>query len=328
MPVSSRIASRSVTRAPGRREVELARVADRRGRRARRLLEPAHGVAVVGVGLVPLDHRELGVVLGREALVAEVLADLVDALEPADDAALEVQLGRDPQVHVLVERVVVGHERAGQRAAVERLQHRGLDLDEAAVVEVAAHRGDDPRARDEQLARLLVGHQVELAAAEAGLDVGAGRGTSRAAGAATWPAPRSPRPQRQLAARVRKATPSAPIEVAEVERRAAAPSAPRRARRRGPAAGCARSGRPGRGTPSCPGRGGRRGGRRRGSASSVSSPVAEVGVRARGRRRSATTPGKACGNGSMPAARSRSSFARRDASSVARLVGARHGPRA
>ena len=56
---------------------------------------------------------------------------------------LEVELGGDPQVHVAVERVVVRGERPGQRAAVERLQHRRLDLDEALVVEEAADRGDD-----------------------------------------------------------------------------------------------------------------------------------------------------------------------------------------
>ena len=66
---------------------------------------------------------------------------------------------------------MVGRERPRQRAAVDRLQHRRLDLDEALVVEEAADRRDDARARDEQLARLLVGDQVELALAVAGLDV-------------------------------------------------------------------------------------------------------------------------------------------------------------
>ena len=129
-------------------------------------------VVVVRVRLVPLEHRELGVVLGREALVAEVLADLVDALEAADDQPLEVQLGGDPQVQRAVERVVVGRERARGGAAVDRLQHRRLDLDEALVVEEPADLADHAGARDEQLARLLVGHQVQLAVAEARLDVG------------------------------------------------------------------------------------------------------------------------------------------------------------
>ena len=42
----------------------------------------------------------------------------------------------------MLERVVVGHERARERAAVERLQHRRLHLEEAALVEEAAQRRD------------------------------------------------------------------------------------------------------------------------------------------------------------------------------------------
>ena len=100
-------------------------------------LDHGHDVVVVGVGLVPLEHRELGVVLEADALVAEVLADLVDALEAADDAALEVELGGDAQVEVALELVVVGHEGPRHGAAVERLQDGRLDLDEAALVEKA-----------------------------------------------------------------------------------------------------------------------------------------------------------------------------------------------
>ena len=68
---------------------------------------------------------------------------------------------------------MVGDERPRQRAAVERLQHRRLDLEEAALVEEArGPRATSRRAQDEQLARLLVGEQVELAVAVARLDVG------------------------------------------------------------------------------------------------------------------------------------------------------------
>jgi hypothetical protein len=63
-------------------------------------------------------------------------------------------------------------ERPRQRAAVDRLEHGRLDLDEAPLVEPAAHLADHLRPQDEQLARLLVGHQVELAVAVAQLDVG------------------------------------------------------------------------------------------------------------------------------------------------------------
>ena len=52
---------------------------------------------VVGVGLVELEHGELGVVGAVDAFVAEVAIDLVDAVEAADDQALEVKLGRDAE---------------------------------------------------------------------------------------------------------------------------------------------------------------------------------------------------------------------------------------
>ena len=113
---------------------------------------------VVGVRLVPLEQRELRVVLERDALVAEVLAELVHALEPADDQPLEVQLGRDAEIEVGVELVVMRDERAGEGAAVAWLEDRRLDLDEAPLVERAPDRRDDLGARDERLARLLV-HQ-------------------------------------------------------------------------------------------------------------------------------------------------------------------------
>ena len=136
------------------------------------LLDAVHRVVVVGVRLVPLEHRELVRVLERDALVAEVLADLVHLLETADDQALQVELGRDAQVVVRVERVPVGDERLGKRAAVPRLQDRRLHLDEAPAVERAADRRDDARADERDLARVLVHQQVEVALPIALLDVG------------------------------------------------------------------------------------------------------------------------------------------------------------
>ena len=105
-------------------------------RRARRgddeALGELHHVVVVGERLVRLEHRELGVVAGVDALVAEDAPDLEHALEPADDQSLEVQLGGDAEVEVDVERVVVGDERSRRRAAELVAEHRRLDLDEAA----------------------------------------------------------------------------------------------------------------------------------------------------------------------------------------------------
>jgi hypothetical protein len=80
-----------------------------------------------------------GIVRAVHALVAEVARELVHALEPAHDQPLEVELVRDAQVELHVERVVLGHERPRERAAVERLQHRRLDLEEARASRSLAH---------------------------------------------------------------------------------------------------------------------------------------------------------------------------------------------
>ena len=80
-----------------------------------RLAELHHRV-VVAVGLVGLEHRELGVVVAIDALVAEVAPQLVHALHAPDEHPLEVQLERDAQLHRDVERMVRG-ERTGVRAA-------------------------------------------------------------------------------------------------------------------------------------------------------------------------------------------------------------------
>ena len=84
--------------------------------------------------------------LGGDALVAEDAADLVDALEAADDEALEVELGGDAQVEVAVQGVVVGDEGPGGGAAGRRQEDRRLHLQEAAPVHEAADGGDDAAA--------------------------------------------------------------------------------------------------------------------------------------------------------------------------------------
>ena len=135
------------------------------------LLGEPHQVLVVHVRLVELQHRELGVVLRRDALVAEVAVDLVDALDAADDEPLEVELRRDAHVQLHVERVVMRDERPRQRAAGDRLHHRRLDFEEAACVEEAANGRERARAHVEDAARVGIDDQVEVALAVAGLDV-------------------------------------------------------------------------------------------------------------------------------------------------------------
>ena len=138
------------------------------------LLGELHHPAVVLVGDVDLHAGELGVVRAVHALVAEVLAQLVDTVESADDQLFEVELRGDAQVEVDVERVVVRDEGTRRGSARNGLQDRRLDLDIALRVEELAHRRDDLRALDEGLLDLRVDDQVEIALAVAHLRVGEG----------------------------------------------------------------------------------------------------------------------------------------------------------
>ena len=133
------------------------------GSRHEQLLYEEHHVGVVRVRLVPLEHRELGVVRAVHSFVAEVVADLVHGIEAADDQALEIELVRDAQVERNVECVVVRRERARRGAAIERLQYRRLDLEEAPRVEEGAERADHPRARHERRAHLGVHGEIDRA---------------------------------------------------------------------------------------------------------------------------------------------------------------------
>ncbi len=111
-----------------------------------------HQVVVVRVGLVELEHGELGVVFRADALVAKVAVDLVDAVEAADDQPLQVELRSDAQEEVEVERVVVRGEGLSGCAARDLVHHGGFDFEVAASIEEGADGAEDGGALDEDLA--------------------------------------------------------------------------------------------------------------------------------------------------------------------------------
>ena len=97
-----------------------------------------------------------------DAFVAEIVADLVDALEPTDDEPLEVQLVGNAQIQWHVERVVMRQERPGRGAAVLRLEDGGLHLQVAQSVQVATHGRDHPRPGHESPPHLRMHSQVGI----------------------------------------------------------------------------------------------------------------------------------------------------------------------
>ena len=75
---------------------------------------------------------------GRDALVAEIAIDLIDAVEAADDQALQIKLRRDSQIEVHVERVVMGDKRTRDRAPGDGLHHRRFNFDETVARQESA----------------------------------------------------------------------------------------------------------------------------------------------------------------------------------------------
>src|SRR5690606_26307178 len=151
--------------AEGRAQVDVALFPAHQGAAADGLrhvadhaLGQVHHLDVGGVGLVQLEHGELGVVPGGHALVAEVAVDLVHPLQAADHQAPEVAHGCDAQVKVYVSRVVVRDGAPGRGAAGDVTQHRRLDLKETPPGQPAADLGDAAPAPDEDGARIRVHH--------------------------------------------------------------------------------------------------------------------------------------------------------------------------
>jgi len=165
--------------APRRRQVEvtpavaqLGGLQQLVGQPRHQLFGEGHQVGVVEVGGVQLEQRELGVVPGGQPFVPEHPPDLEDPLEAPHHQPLEVQLRRDAQVQVDVERVVVGDERLGGRATRDGLEHRGLHFHEPAVLEPATHEAQQAAAQRERAPAVLVGPQVDVALAVAQVHVG------------------------------------------------------------------------------------------------------------------------------------------------------------
>ena len=138
------------------------------------LLGELHHPQVVLVGDVDLHAGEFGVVRAVHALVAEVLAELVDPFETAYDEFFEVELRGDAKVEVDVERVVVRDERPCRGTARNGLQNRRFDFEIPLRVEELAHGRHDLRALDEDFAHLRIDRQIDITLAVAHFGVGEG----------------------------------------------------------------------------------------------------------------------------------------------------------
>ena len=110
--------------------LDLRRAEHVAAERGEHVLDERHHAAVIAVGLIDFEHRELRVVLPRNTFVAENSANLEHAVVAAHKQTFEPQLRRDAQEKVHAESVVVGLERPRRRAARRAFQHRRFHFDE------------------------------------------------------------------------------------------------------------------------------------------------------------------------------------------------------
>ena len=145
--------------------------ADAFGHAANQILDQLGHHFEIGVGPVSLEHGEFRIVPPRHALIAEVAVEFENLGESTDQQALQIQLRRYAQKKIHAQRIMMRFERRGRRAARHRLHHRCFHLEEAALLEKGTDLADDGETFAENIARMLVGDEVEVALAVPRLDV-------------------------------------------------------------------------------------------------------------------------------------------------------------
>ncbi len=108
------------------------------------------------------------------ALVAEVAAELIHTGETANYQSLEVELVGDAEVEVDIQRVVMRDEGARGGTAGDALQHGGVHLQVALLVEIGTHLVHYLGALHESVAHVGVHDEVHIALAVAQLGVAEG----------------------------------------------------------------------------------------------------------------------------------------------------------
>ena len=126
---------------------------------------------VVGECFVRFEHCELWVVSGRDSFIAEYATNFKDALHAADDQSLEVQLERDAQEQLHVERVVMSYEWSSVGTTSLDMQHGGFDFYIAATPKSGAHAGNDGVANFERAAGIGIDDEVGIALAKTRVDI-------------------------------------------------------------------------------------------------------------------------------------------------------------
>ena len=126
---------------------------------------------IIGIGFVALQHSKLWIVTGINAFIAKGTAYLVYLIEAPDNQSLEMKLGGNPQVEVLVKSLVMSDEGLRQSASGRGLQHRRFHLYETLLVEELPDGSNDLATYLKGLFRLRVADEVKVALPVPGLNI-------------------------------------------------------------------------------------------------------------------------------------------------------------
>ena len=132
------------------------------GYMAEHVLRQIHHAVIIRVSLVKLHQGKLRIMSGIQPLIAEHTANLVDPLHTAYNQPFQVQLQGNPQLHVLVQSIIMCLKRPCRRPAGIANQHRGLHLKKALVIQIAADTADNLRPHDKGLFYILIHDQVRV----------------------------------------------------------------------------------------------------------------------------------------------------------------------
>ena len=135
------------------------------------MLGEAHHPVVILILHVELHTGELGIVELVHALVAEVFANFIHALEATYNQPLQIELGGDAHIHVNVEGIEMRDERACAGTTGNALQGGRLHLGVTMLVEEVAHGFEHGGTLQECVLHTLVDHQINVALTGAQLGI-------------------------------------------------------------------------------------------------------------------------------------------------------------
>ena len=131
-----------------------------------------HEPVIFLVGCIELHHCEFRVVANVNTFVAEGAVEFKHAFKAADDQALQIKFRCDAQVHIHVERIVMGDERFGIGTAGDRMEHRSFHFHEVMFHHEFTSFGDRLGTDHEGAACAFVHDQIDIALTIAGFRIG------------------------------------------------------------------------------------------------------------------------------------------------------------